>query len=115
MLFVATTVNVYGVPAVNPDTTQLNISVIECPQAHAQLVAWPNPSVDKVNIRFPALLSTGATIDILDALGRSVRPSITIAGDLITVDVSAMPSGTYTLRAFDAGTSHTGRFARAKD
>lgn len=98
-----------------PDTTQLNISVIECPQAHAQLVAWPNPSVDKVNIRFPAVLSAAATIEILDALGRSVRPSITIAGDLITVDVSAMPSGTYTLRAFDAGTSHTGRFARAKD
>lgn len=98
-----------------PDTTQLNISVIECPQAYAQLVAWPNPSVDKVNIRFPTVLSAGATIDILDALGRSVRASLTLAGDLITVDVSAMPSGTYTLRAFDAGTSHTGRFARAKD
>ena len=98
-----------------PDTTQLNISVILCPQANAQLVAWPNPSVDKVSMRFPTVLSAGATIDILDALGRSVRPSITIAGDLITVDVSAMPSGTYTLRAFDAGTSHTGRFARAKD
>ena len=98
-----------------PDTTQLNITVIECPELNAQLIAWPNPAVAQLSMRFPRVLSGGASIDIIDALGRSVRPFISISGDMITLDVSTLPAGTYTLRAFDAKASYSGRFARARD
>ena len=98
-----------------PDTAQINISVIDCPEANVQLMAWPNPAVTLVSVRFPAQLSGSASIDVTDALGRSLRPFISITGDLITVDVSTMPAGTYTLRAMDGGKSHFGRFARARE
>ncbi len=106
---------VFDLPDCEPDTTQLNISVIECPEGQQQVVAWPNPSTTQVSVRFPAVLRGGAYIDLLDALGRSVRPMITINGDLVVVDVSDMPAGSYTLRAIDGLAAYVGRFTRAKD
>lgn len=106
---------VFDLPDCEPDTTQLNIMVVDCPQAQQQLAAWPNPSTTQVSVRFPAQLSGGASIDIIDALGRSVRPMIRVNGDLVILDVSGMPAGTYTLRAIDGRAAYTGRFTRSSE
>ncbi len=95
----------------DPDTTQLNISVVDCPELHATLTTWPNPTTDFTRIELPAALRPGASILITDALGRTMRMPLEVNGRTLIVNASAAANGTYTLRAIDGQTSHMARFS----
>lgn len=103
---------VFDLADCEPDTTQLNIQVIVCEVMNENLAGWPNPAVEFVSFQFPAPVGNAAGILVLDALGRRCSPPISIDGRMVTVDVSALPAGSYSLRMIDAGRAGTGRFIR---
>lgn len=64
-----------------------------------QLLLYPNPANDALRIRFDGLPSAGATVECLDALGRSVLRMAYADQDLIPV--SDLANGLYTVRLMD--------------
>lgn len=61
---------------------------------------YPNPAVDMVNVDMSLLDGENARIDLIDGLGRVVSTEYyaTPGRSTVTIDVSALPSGIYTLR-----------------
>jgi len=80
------------------------------PQAGA-LLLYPNPANDLLRIRFDEDVTPGATVECLDALGRSVMRAPFTGQEPISV--SGLADGLYTLRLLDrSGTLlGTGRLA----
>ena len=103
--------------AVSPDKEGMeDASSTTAPSpAFITLLPWPNPAMDMLRMTTPIVLSNAAAVTIIDALGRAVHPPTSINGNLITVNVHALPAGSYTLRILDAGSSFTGRFARTRN
>ena len=67
------------------------------------LSLFPNPATDRVQL--PGL-PAGSRAEVLDALGRCVRPAVSAA----ELSVQGLPTGVYTVRATDAqGQPYTGR------
>jgi|GEM_PF-6506899 len=68
--------------------------------------AVPNPAVGRVAVR----LDAPATVEVVDALGRSVAAPRAVAAGEASVDVSALPAGVYALRVADARAVAVRRF-----
>lgn len=60
-----------------------------------QLLIYPNPAQDKLNITFPKVIA--ANIAVWDALGRLVHEQPTPAQKTVQLDVSNLSKGMYTL------------------
>jgi Secretion system C-terminal sorting domain len=86
-------------------TTRLNIRrststgfADDALRAEAQLMAFPNPATDRLQLLGTALGSARA-LTLHDALGRQIRQ---IAPGTAELDVQALPAGSYTLRLITA-------------
>lgn len=127
---------VFDLPDCLPDTTQLNVMVVPCdgPQqaAHpertdgapitssavvkpAVFMLWPDPATDITRFESTAPVTNAARIDLTDMLGRSFMAPMNVSGTRVTIDVSALPAGSYSVRVIDGVNSGTGRFMRARD
>jgi len=76
------------------------------------LEIYPNPATETVQLRLPgAAGSRAATIELLDALGRSVRQRTAAigAGEAAAVDLHGLPAGFYAVRVRCAEATYVGR------
>lgn len=64
--------------------------------------AFPNPFSESTTLRFEQEL-TGATVQVIDALGRTVRMVGNVNGTQWTLDRSGLPAGLYTVRVARPG------------
>lgn len=71
---------------------------------------YPNPATDQVNVAFPQEVKN-AVVTISDMAGRQVY-STTASGTAISVDVHALPSGNYLLKAQEGNRIYSGKFIR---
>ena len=73
---------------------------------------FPNPATGRVSVRLPALpTARPATVEVLDALGRTVR-QLTVqvgAGTTAEVELAGLPAGLYALRATTAEARYLAR------
>ena len=80
------------------------IQEVGLPEALAAAVTLlPNPAAGRATLRVPAaLLTEGATVTMLDALGRTVRTraGLTATGieTFVSLDLKGLPAGTYAVR-----------------
>lgn len=66
------------------------------PGARGSLELRPNPASDALRVRLPGVALTPADVSLLDARGQCLPlPATLEAGDLVRLDTSALPSGTY--------------------
>ena len=73
---------------------------------------FPNPAAGRVSLRLPALpTARPATVEVLDALGRTVRQlSVQIgAGTSVELELTGLPAGLYALRATTAEARYLAR------
>ncbi len=98
----------------DPDTTQLNIQVIDCGEGQTVLT-WPNPTVDVLYFESPTPIMGSARIDLIDALGRAFHSPYTVSGRRVTVNVSDLPAGNYSMRVIAGDRPLLARFVRARD
>lgn len=78
--------------------------------------AHPNPSAGSVQVTYALPLGQSGRLQVVDALGRRVEPPRTVRGtgqaaDLL-LDLSRLPSGTYTLRLEADGKTATTQIVR---
>jgi hypothetical protein len=88
---------------VRPETST---SISENPDHRLKL--WPNPTDGPVHV--PAARS--ATVEVVDAFGRTVRVRAEHLGDQVRVDLSDHAPGLYTVRMADHGTYSLGRVVK---
>ena len=70
------------------------------------IIEWPNPAMNTVNVKFVNSRAASAVIDITDVLGKQlskVKRKIS-RGAIIPVNVSTLPAGMYFIRV-SAGNS----------
>ncbi len=63
---------------------------------------YPNPTTDKVNIKFNRDNAEDQTVIIFNVLGEKVYENSNIESDLLNIDVTGFESGNYYLRVFDS-------------
>ncbi|NUY80687.1 T9SS type A sorting domain-containing protein [Flavobacterium sp. MAH-1] len=93
-------------PAIVTNTFETQfVEQLELPESDAnQLLIWPNPATDKLQIRLDA--SAGFNkVEIYDIVGKKVGEN-TLESGAATLDISALPSGLYLVKArsFQGGT-----------
>ncbi len=78
------------------------------------LTIWPNPTNERVNISLPFISSEAIQVELIDATGRTVHvtPMASTANQL-TLDVSMLPPGVWTLRIATMDWIRVGRFVRS--
>ena len=76
-----------------------------------RLELYPNPTTGRVSLRLPGAPTRPATVEVLDALGRSVRQLATTIGDATpaTVELAGLPAGLYAVRVSTAEGRFLGR------
>jgi predicted dienelactone hydrolase len=78
--------------------------------------AYPNPSNGELNIEFFATAETqNASITIMDMMGRAVLTQNVVAAEgtnLQTIDISALPQGTYLIRTAAGNDFYTTKIAK---
>ncbi|RZK24082.1 MAG: T9SS type A sorting domain-containing protein [Hymenobacter sp.] len=79
--------------------------------APAMLALYPNPATGRVSLRLPGAPTRPATVEILDALGRSVRQLSTPIGEATpaTVELAGLPAGLYAVRVSTEAGRYLGR------
>lgn len=78
-----------------------------------QATLFPNPAHERINLKVPMQhLYDGATIAILDCVGRTVH-QVPVTSAEIVLDISAIPEGIYILQLQDGKTSQAIRFAKS--
>ncbi len=74
---------------------------------------WPNPATDAVNVVLPFPASRIDRLELIDATGRIVQAATTASSvNRLTLDVSTLGPGTWTLRVTAADRVSIGRFVR---
>ena len=76
------------------------------------LEIYPNPASESVRVRLPgSAAAQSATIELLDALGRTVRTRTAPLGgtDAALLDLRGLPAGLYAVRVACAGVAYAGR------
>ncbi|MEJ7662509.1 MAG: T9SS type A sorting domain-containing protein [Hymenobacter sp.] len=76
------------------------------------LEIYPNPAAETVQLRLPGVATArAATVEVLDALGRTVRqrPAVLSATDAVVLDLRGLPAGLYAVRVVAGGLEYTGR------
>ena len=68
--------------------------------AAGNMELYPNPATGRVSLRLPGAATRTATIEVLDALGRSVRQLSATVGDATaaTLELAGLPAGLYAVR-----------------
>ncbi len=94
----------------NPCSCGSTPTGIEEPQTFTAAV-YPNPASDQINI-LCGDNSTGAQIEIIDAMGNVVYTSTVLSGNSAVVDVSQFASGIYFVRVNKGSVVLTGKFIR---
>jgi hypothetical protein len=130
---------VAGSPPCAPDTAFLTVNVLECPnvnlttltsgkdgsgnadittavedlEAGSYFTIWPNPAIGTVHMALPSTGWGDVHVELIDATGRIVeaKPLQRSASDL-TLDVSTLTPGVWTVRIISGGTLGIGRFVR---
>ncbi|RZK61766.1 MAG: T9SS type A sorting domain-containing protein, partial [Hymenobacter sp.] len=79
--------------------------------AAGTLELYPNPATGRVSVRLPGATPRSATVEVLDALGRTVRQLSTTLGDAApaAVELSGLPAGLYAVRVHTADGQYLGR------
>ncbi len=77
-------------------------------------VAWPNPVSGMLHISLTGIENGEFHIDLFDMAGRRMPLSFdpVANGGTVTLDVSALPRGTYSYRVVVSGEGHSGRFVK---
>jgi endonuclease I len=81
------------------------------PGAAGQLELYPNPATGRVSLRLPGAATRSATIEVLDALGRTVRQLAAPVGEATaaTLELAGLPAGLYAVRLHTAAGLYLGR------
>jgi endonuclease I len=76
-----------------------------------QLALYPNPATGRVSLRLPGAATRTATIEVLDALGRTVRQLSAPVGEATaaTLELAGLPAGLYAVRLRTAEGLYLGR------
>jgi PKD repeat protein len=82
-------------------------TAIEGQETNGPLHAWPNPFSEELAIT--GLEAGVAHVRIHDACGRSVYQALAQAGPLVTLDLSQLAAGTYTLHCMQGGRTNVVR------
>jgi hypothetical protein len=116
---------IFGIQPVDPatltaaDGTTVDNRLLMAIERDAVLAVknlYPNPARDILNVELALELDTQVEITVLNALGQEVlAPSVVQPGagvSLMTIDVNALPAGTYYLRALVGEGVVTERFVK---
>ncbi|MEO7082660.1 MAG: T9SS type A sorting domain-containing protein [Flavobacteriales bacterium] len=81
-----------------------SVGVAENSGAGVNVHLFPNPASDAFTLLFDALVSSGSTISLMDAVGRQVSELQPTSAEVRTMNfnVSSMPRGMYIVRVVDA-------------
>jgi endonuclease I len=81
------------------------------PGTAGQLELYPNPATGRVSLRLPGAATRSATIEVLDALGRTVRQFTAPVGEATaaTLELAGLPAGLYAVRLRTAAGLYLGR------
>ncbi|MGI4862300.1 MAG: endonuclease [Janthinobacterium lividum] len=79
--------------------------------AAGTLELYPNPATGRVSVRLPGAATRPATVEVLDALGRSVRQLTTTLGDATpaALELAGLPAGLYAVRVSTGDGQYLGR------
>lgn len=84
------------------DTLQVVSTTIADDAPNGSIALWPSPASDVLNVNgWDA--SAPAELVVLDAQGKVVMHRTSVTGALMTIDVSTLSAGSYTLRITQAG------------
>jgi len=75
------------------------------------LLIYPNPARTTLNVNLPAQTQTQTLIEIYSSAGALVKTQNT-ANALLTLDITALPAGIYTIRVKQNGTTSTSEFVK---
>ena len=82
------------------------------PEHVPSLLAYPSPATDRLYVRG---LSDPSELVVYDPLGRSCQvPMISRSGDVLTLDLAALPTGNYTISRVTDGVRSTRSFIVAR-
>lgn len=102
----------FALPNVNAEET-LASAVNEGPVTQP-IGIWPNPATDAVKVILPFSAAEVSQLDLIDATGRSVHAAlIAPSANELTLDVSTLMPGVWTLRVTTSGQVSVGRFVRS--
>lgn len=78
------------------------------------IVAWPNPATQNINVKFGSQYEGDATISITDVIGREIigRNIHITAGMVLPVNVSALPAGMYFVSVRGSNFSAVSKFIK---
>ena len=77
------------------------------------LVIFPNPTSDKLNIDLSVLNNKKATIKIVDVTGKEIRSiEIQSVNEKTQLDISDLPKGNYILKVISSGEVITNNFIK---
>lgn len=94
-----------------------NVAVLDLAMSMPDLGAlalpgvWPNPVVDQLQVRITGDLSTQARLEVLDAAGKVVLPSLPARSN-VSIDTHTLAAGPYALRITDGERSRAVRFVK---
>src|SRR5690606_24000959 len=82
-------------------------------QARPVLRTWPNPATSTLQVELPLGLAAPQAMELIDATGRAMpMPAHVRLGNVLALDVSALPSGAWVLRVLTQGGTFIARFVR---
>jgi len=77
----------------------INNGIEEAEKENGELMVWPNPADDKLVCSVTSNYDKSTEVLLFDELGRSIRSfSVEFDKNKITLDLSSVPSGFYTMR-----------------
>lgn len=82
-------------------------------QAMQMLRSWPNPATSTLHVELPLGWTAPQAMELIDATGRLIHvPAHAHHGNVLTLDVSVLPSGAWALRVLTQGGTFIARFVR---
>lgn len=111
--------NYYRLRYIGPDgvLTYSNTVRMRLADALGSFSLAPSPTADITTYRFLASIAYEVRIDVLDLLGRKVlhvENGVDEGPNAVQIDLSQLPAGSYTIRAYHSGiqAAHTGRVVK---
>jgi hypothetical protein len=131
----------YIIPVINApiDTAIVVLDVVECPgisqptpikdgamestgsatsvidlASNLNILPWPNPAVDVVNINLPFSPGQRMRLELIDELGRTSIAAVTFSGHVLQLDVRSLAPGAWSLRIVDGEHTAMARFVHTQ-
>ena len=84
---------------------------VDDPYSGRRLGIWPNPAHGGLHVSVPFPISGIAHVELIDATGRSFQTTPVLQNkDVLTLDISTLAPGPWTIRISEADRVLTGRF-----